>query len=77
MTEVRFMGGADLIRKFVLSCNPDHTKLDELNKKEQQGRDYYRMKIYGECIDKVVDILKKNHIDDSVIQEIMQIKNNL
>lgn len=77
VTEVRYTGGADLIRKHVLSCNPDHTKLDELNKKEQQGRDYYRTKIYGECIEKVVAVLKKNHIDDSVIQEILQIKNNL
>ena len=74
VTEVRFTGGADLLRRYVLSCDPGHTKLDELNKKEQQGKNYYQTKIYGECIEKVVAVLKKNHIDDFVIQEIMQIK---
>lgn len=77
VTEVRFIGGADLIRKFVLSCNPDHTKLDRVIQKEQQGRDYYRAKIYDECMEKVVAVLRKNHIDEAVIREIMQIKNNL
>ncbi|MBR1853639.1 MAG: hypothetical protein IJ794_10960 [Lachnospiraceae bacterium] len=73
VTEVQFIGGADLIKKFVLSCNPDHTKLDRAIQKEQQGRDYYRAKIYGECMEKVVAVLRKNHIDEAIIREVMQI----
>lgn len=75
-TEVRCDNGADVIKRFIsVSSGKSELVREEVEKtKRVQGyKDAYKKKLYDECIEKVVDVLIANHIDEDVINQVKQI----
>ena len=76
ITEVHYYNGADENKKFVYSCNPDKTARTHLEKKEEKKKHYisvYKTKIYEECLEKVVRVLKSYGVADSLLDEVRNI----
>ena len=51
----------------VSKSNDIYTSIDD-------GKKYYKDRIYTECISKVEKILKDNNVDKKIIDEVLQIK---
>ena len=76
LTEVHYYNGADEIKKFVYSCNPDKTALSHLEKKQEEKKQYinaYKAKIYEECLEKVVRVLTSYGVANSLLDEVRNI----
>ncbi|MBE5869779.1 MAG: hypothetical protein E7294_00740 [Lachnospiraceae bacterium] len=65
LTEVQFYNGADLIKQFIRSCNPNKTTV---KKKD------YKQLIYEECLGKVERLLVQENVSREVIDRIRNIK---
>lgn len=75
LTEVQFSGSADAVKKFIYTCNPDKSKLDELERQQEKKKNRYKEAIYNECLSKVIPILQKNNVDKAIIDEIKKLRN--
>lgn len=80
LTEVQFINGGEAIKKFVFSCNPDKTDLTAYEKgkadKQKEKKAYnerYKEIVYNECLSKVIQVLMKNGVDNSLIEVIREI----
>lgn len=81
LTEVRYLNGADVIKKYIAQ-NADNTKYaDELERKQNEKQNkkqnkklQYEMKIYKECLVKVCRILEAEGIDNEILEKINKIK---
>lgn len=74
LTEVQFSGGSDAVKKFIYSCNPDKSQIDELERKQEKKKNRYKKMLYDECLSKVVQILQENDVEKAVIEAIMNIR---
>lgn len=74
LTEVQFMNSGDAIRKFIYACNPDKSKTDALERQHEKKKNRYKEVIYDECLTKVVQILRGNNVDKTVIEAVENIK---
>lgn len=77
LTEVQCINCGDTIKRFVYSCNPDATKLNEYDKtlEDKEKRKYqYKEFLYNECINKVIKVLRDNKVDNQIIKEIRTIR---
>lgn len=74
LTEVQFVNGAESIKRFVYSCNPDKKKLELYEKQQEDKRNRYKEIIYDECISKVVQELLCFGVEKSIIEKIRNIK---
>lgn len=76
LTEVQYYSGADKIKKFVYSCNPDKTAMAHLEKKQEEKKQYisqYKAKIYEECLEKVIQVLTRYGVANSLLDEVRNI----
>ena len=76
LTEVQYYNGADEIKKFVYSCNPDKSAMAHLEKKQEEKKQYinaYKAKIYEECLEKVVRVLTSYGVANSLLDEVRNI----
>lgn len=79
-TETVWINGAESIKRFINACSGIPEYMNEVDKKKEikQGyKDAYRQKLYDECLQKVLKILKDNNVDSSVIKEVLEIKASL
>ena len=75
-TEVQYYGGANEIKKFVCTCNPDKSAMEEHEKKQEEKKQYisqYKAKIYEECLGKVLQVLTSYGAESSLLDEVMKI----
>ena len=73
-TEVQFLNGGDVIKKFVYSCNPDKSQVEAYDKQQNEKKKYYKKMIYKECLLIVERILLKHSVDNSILDEIRKIE---
>lgn len=66
LTEVQFINGADEIKRLLRQYAPNKKVFDE--KKD------YKQVIYEDCLKKVVCVLERNMVDQSVIDEVKNLK---
>ena len=79
-TEVQFYGGADKIKKFVYACNPDKSAREDEEKKQEIKKKYksqYEVKIYKECLEKVLQVLTSYGVESSLLDEVMKIEKEI
>lgn len=74
LTEVQFSGGSDEVKKFIYSCNPDKSQIDELERQQEKKKNRYKEMIYDECLSKVVQILRENGVDKTIIEVIRDVR---
>lgn len=77
LTEVQFVNGGDAIKKFVYLCNPDKSGLHAYEKQreeKQKAKKSYKEIVYNECLSKVIQVLAKNGVDNSLIEAIREIR---
>ena len=67
LTEVQFLGGSDVVKKFIYSCNPDKSQIDKLERQQEKKKSQYKEILYDECLSKVVQILQENDVEKTVI----------
>ncbi len=72
ITEVFCPSGAELIKKYVCSCNPDQ-KQPKVKKNKEDYRDEYKRHLYRECLAKVKNVLEDAGVDKGIIDRVMEI----
>lgn len=74
LTEVQFINGSASIKKFVYSCNPNQSDVEQFQRKQEEKSNRYKEIIYRECLLKVEDVLANHGIDKSIIEAIRGIR---
>lgn len=74
LTEVQFKNGGVSIKDFVYSCNPNKKEVEHYQKKQEEKANWYKEKIYRECLEQVEKVLVRSGIDNHIIDEIKRIR---
>ena len=74
LTEVQFVNGGASIKKFVYSCNSNKEEVAQYRKTQEERGNWYKEKIYRECLLKVEKVLVNRDVDNSIIDEIRRIR---
>lgn len=74
LTEVQYKNGGVSIKDFVYSCNPNKKAVGLYQKKQQEKANWYKEKIYRECLTQVEEILVRRGVDNNIIEEIKRIR---
>lgn len=77
LTEVRFVGGADKIKKYVYAHSDNVELIQKAVEKQKRSEEYrnnYKEQIYEECKDKIINILVNAQVDESIVEKIRNLK---
>ena len=71
---MQFVNGGAPIKKFIYSCNPNKEEVAQYRKTQEEKGNWYKEKIYRECLAKVEKVLVNRGVDNSIIDEIRRIR---
>lgn len=77
LTEVRFINGADIIKKYIATNSGNSHAISKYKKKhdeKEERKNQYKMAIYNECLGKVFDVLKNEGVKDEILDKLKEIR---